>query len=73
MMARNLPVRYLVNKSLWSSCFMTVIILSMALPVAGPSETRGGIAVSPITGISHSGTRASGVGEWDGGFVDGRS
>jgi zinc protease len=33
MMARNLPVGYLVNKALWSSCFMTVIILSMALPV----------------------------------------
>jgi hypothetical protein len=47
--------------------------LEYGFACTGPSETGGGIAVPPITGISHSGARASGVGEWDGGVVDGRS
>ena len=33
MMVGNVPLRYLVNKTLWSSGFMTLIILSMVLPV----------------------------------------
>ena len=33
MMARNVPLRYLLNKALWSSCFITLITLNMALPV----------------------------------------
>jgi len=33
MMARNVSLRYVLNKALWSSCFITLITLNMALPV----------------------------------------
>ena len=33
MMARNVSLRYVLNKALWSSCFITLITLNMASPV----------------------------------------
>ena len=33
MMARNISLRYVLKKVLWSSCFITLITLNMALPV----------------------------------------
>ena len=52
---------------------MTLIMLVVALPIQAQVKQVEELQLPPITGISHSGARASGVGEWDGGFVDGRS
>lgn len=38
MMAWNVPVRYWLNKTLWSRCFMTLILLNMALAVQAQVE-----------------------------------